>query len=155
MKIQHRPGFAPGIAPHFARRRTSSGCIRRRAAASASESVRRGTAAAVRSIDADLVMFDSRWFGGAAFRQQTGGPCTLRSLHPDGLALGVRGPSRRSRRALPTTLPVPCCWLLGCPLWITFVIGDLLVVLFLLRVHILHRFFAAHALLYAGRARVF
>ncbi len=40
MKIQDRPGFAPGMAPHFARRRTSSGCIRKTAAASERESVR-------------------------------------------------------------------------------------------------------------------
>jgi len=67
MKIQQRPGFAPGIAPHFARRRTSSGCMRKRAAASASESVRKGAATAARSVDAGLVMFDSRWFAALFF----------------------------------------------------------------------------------------
>jgi hypothetical protein len=41
MKIQQRPGLAPGIAPHFARRRTSSGCMRRNAAASVRNSVRK------------------------------------------------------------------------------------------------------------------
>src|SRR5271167_1911519 len=88
----------------------------------------------------------------AAFRQQRGGPCMPRSLHPGGQALGVLGPSRQSRLGLSTPLSVPCCWLLGCRLWMTFVIGDLLVVLFLLRVHILHRISAAHAPLYASHA---
>lgn len=39
MNTQARPAFAPGITPIFARRRTSSGCIFRNAAASMSESV--------------------------------------------------------------------------------------------------------------------
>jgi len=56
MKIQQRPGLAPGIAPHFARRRTSSGCMRRNAAASESESVRVAAGTAARSVDSNLVM---------------------------------------------------------------------------------------------------
>ena len=56
MKIQQRPGLAPGIAPHFARRRTSSGCMCRSAAASESDSVRMGAGTEERSLGADLVM---------------------------------------------------------------------------------------------------
>ena len=56
MKIQQRPGFAPGIAPHFARRRTSSGCMRRNAAASDIESVRMGVWTTARSVGAKLLM---------------------------------------------------------------------------------------------------
>ena len=52
MKIQQRPGFAPGIAPDFARRRTSSGCMWRRAAASVSDSVRSGAGGATRLVGA-------------------------------------------------------------------------------------------------------
>jgi hypothetical protein len=39
MKTQRRPGLQAGMAPRFARPRTSSGCIFRKAAASASVSV--------------------------------------------------------------------------------------------------------------------
>jgi hypothetical protein len=59
MKIQQRPGLAPGIAPHFARRRTSSGCMRRSAAASDRDSVRRCGLSGVRSNTASPVTFIS------------------------------------------------------------------------------------------------
>jgi hypothetical protein len=36
MKTHRRPGFDPGIAPRFARLRTSSGCILRKLAACSS-----------------------------------------------------------------------------------------------------------------------
>jgi hypothetical protein len=39
MKTHARPAFAPGISPIFARLRNSSGCIKRKSAASPRESV--------------------------------------------------------------------------------------------------------------------